>query len=359
MAALKGVDISTWQGNVDFKKVKASGIQFAIIRSGYSQTIDDKFYANVRGAKEAGLPVYGVYHFSYARNIEAAKQEAATCLAAVEKAGLGKNTIIFFDFEYDSVNNAKKYGIILGRSECIQLSKTFCEFVESQGYRAGIYCNVDYYRTMYDPALIAKYVFWLADWSPNPEYKCDFHQYSKKGVVSGINGYVDLDYCLMNIDDVFGSTNKPSTPTQSENKSIDTLAQEVIAGKWGNGDARKSSLTAAGYDYAAVQNRVNELLTKPSSNQTSPTVNKVTATAYARSFDSRFSGIWKVNAYGGLHCRNDAGTNHKSLCVIPNQTEVRCYGYYTSVDGVKWLYVQFTLKGTSYIGFVSSEYLTK
>ena len=98
-----GIDISTWQGNIDAGKVKNSGIEFVILREGYRQTVDSRFFENVKKCKEAGLAIMGVYHFSYALNVEEAKQEARSCIANLQKAGLGKETIVFFDFEYDTV----------------------------------------------------------------------------------------------------------------------------------------------------------------------------------------------------------------------------------------------------------------
>lgn len=113
----RGIDISTWQGNIDAGKVKNSGIEFVILREGYRQTADSRFFENARKCKEVGLTVMGVYHFSYALNAEQAKQEAQSCIANLQKAGLGKDTIVFFDFEYDTVTKAAASGVTLGRAE--------------------------------------------------------------------------------------------------------------------------------------------------------------------------------------------------------------------------------------------------
>lgn len=194
MSKERGADISTWQGNVDFNKVKASGIQFLILRSSYRQTVDGRFHGYVKAAKAAGIPIRGVYHFSYALNVEQAKQEAIFCISQLEAAGLGKDVIVFFDFEYDTITKAKAAGVTLGRAECNAHTKAFCETVESFGYRAGIYFNIDYYCNWYDHDLLDKYVRWLADWSGDADYPCSFHQYSSKGSVPGINGNVDMNY---------------------------------------------------------------------------------------------------------------------------------------------------------------------
>ena len=99
MGALKGIDISEFQGNVEFDKVKESGIQFVILRDGYGQMVDACFRNYVKNAQKAGLKISGVYHFSYALDVEQAKKEAEFCLKEVKEAGLPSDTIIFFDFE--------------------------------------------------------------------------------------------------------------------------------------------------------------------------------------------------------------------------------------------------------------------
>lgn len=190
----KGIDISVWQGNIDAGQVKNSGIDFVIIREGYRQAVDSKFFDNVKKCREVGLAIMGVYHFSYALNTEQAEQEAHQTVANLEKAGLSKDTIVFFDFEYDTVTKAAASGVTLGKAECNAHTKAFCETVESLGYRAGVYFNIDYYRNWYDHALLDQYVKWLADWTGDADYPCDFHQYTSKGSVPGISGDVDMNY---------------------------------------------------------------------------------------------------------------------------------------------------------------------
>ena len=136
-------------------------------------------------------------------------------------------------------------------------------------------------------------------------------------------------------------------------KDVKTVAREVIAGVWGNGDARKKNLEAAGYSYDEIQKMVNEILNVPKKSETT----KVVATCGASKFDKSFAGTYRTAS--DLYCRNDAGTNKKALCLIPKGTKVQCYGYYSLSNGVKWLYIQFTLKGVQYTGFSSIEYLRK
>lgn len=87
--------------------------------------------------------------------------------------------------------------------------------------------------------------------------------------------------------------------------------------------------------------------------------NKVVATCAAKCFDSKVAGTYTVNSKIGLNCRNDSGTNKKSLVVLRNNTEVKCYGYYNIFNGIKWLYVTTNQDGIVYQGFVCISYLVK
>lgn len=160
----------------------------------------------------------------------------------------------------------------------------------------------------------------------------------------------------------YSGGNAVSTPTIEPGKDLQTIAREVISGVWGNGDSRKSALSAAGYVYSEVQSKVNEILNgsavKPGhSNQPqSQTVTKeVTATCKAQYKNPIYSKNFTTTS--NLYLRNDAGTNKKALCIIPKGTDVRCYGYYNISNGVNWYYVQVIIDGTKYTGFCSSAYL--
>ena len=161
-----------------------------------------------------------------------------------------------------------------------------------------------------------------------------------------------------------------STPTQAPGKSIETVAREVIAGTWGNGDARKKALANAGYDCALVQAKVNVLLnggvsnvststSSSNANTTNTASGSVTATDYATKKDASLAGTYKVNASGGLYLRHGAGKNKKAMVLIPNGTKAECYGYYSMSGSDKWLYVRVTIGGVKYTGFSHSGYLKK
>lgn len=196
-----GIDISFYQGKVDFNKVKNDGIKFVILRSSYRQTTDTRFFEYVKGCKAAGIDIRGVYHFIYALSSSAAREEAKYCVQQVKKAGLPKNTYIFADFEYDTVDKAAAKGVRLTPNECDLFTRSFCEEVEKAGYKTGIYANIDYYKNWYnDKTIFDKYPLWLADLDGGPDFPCIMQQYG--GHVKGINGEVDMDNWFGEVKDM-------------------------------------------------------------------------------------------------------------------------------------------------------------
>lgn len=193
MANKNGIDISEHQGDVNFKKVKNADVDFAILREGYRQTVDDRFFEYVKGCRENNIDIPAVYHFMYCISEDEARAEAKSCIRNIEKAGLPKTTIVFSDFEYDTVKKGKARGMILGRSECTKFTAAFLDEIHKAGYFTGIYSNIDYYKNMYTKDLIEKHIFWLADYTGAPDYECVFQQTGSKGKVSGISGDVDMD----------------------------------------------------------------------------------------------------------------------------------------------------------------------
>ena len=256
----KGIDISRWQGSVNFNKVKADGIQFCIFREGYRRAIDSQFIEYVKGAKAAGIPILGVYHFIYVDGATIA-ENANACIANMKTAGLDPaDTWIFADLEYDTWTKA---GVKVTKALCTQYTKEFLDTLKAAGCKKlGIYSNLDYYKNYYDWSQLSEYRknLWLADYTGGPDVECAIQQTGSTGKVSGINGNVDMntlyEESMLSNDEDKSDGDAPVTGT----KTVDEIAKEVINGLWSNGDERKQKLTAAGYDYSVVQNRVNEIL---------------------------------------------------------------------------------------------------
>lgn len=197
---IKVLDVSYWQGKIDFKKVKSSGYDYAILRAGYGTTKDAKFDEYAKQCKEVGIKI-GAYFFSYATNVTEAKKEAQKCAEIIKPYTI--DLPVFYDFEYDTVKKAQVKGISLSKVQCSEFTIAFCEEIKKAGYVPGYYANTDYYQNMYTSEVKNKgYVFWLAHYLNNrayhtPPVACDFFQYSDQGKVSGMSGgAVDLDVCL-------------------------------------------------------------------------------------------------------------------------------------------------------------------
>lgn len=199
------IDISYHQGDIDFVKVKESGVYGVIIREGFRMTTDRRFFEYVQKAKEAGLAIIGIYHFSYALDSESAREEAKYCIKNLEAAGLPKETVVFYDFEYDTIKKASESGITLGKKSCNAHTIAFCETVESFGYEAGIYLNLDFYKNYYTKETLKNRIIWLADYTGGPDFNCSIQQYTSKGTVPGIKGNVDMNYLY---DENFKMSNK-------------------------------------------------------------------------------------------------------------------------------------------------------
>nr|WP_106789512.1 LysM peptidoglycan-binding domain-containing protein [Massilistercora timonensis] len=190
--SIHGIDVSGHQGNIDWRKVKASGIQFAMLRAGYgANTVDSEFERNAHGCMEEGIP-FGVYWFSYAYTPEMARREAEKCISVIREYKV--QYPVCYDFEYDSVRYAQQNGVRVTRTLATRLVEAFCGRVEELGYFAMYYSNLDYLERMFAPELRRKYALWYARYASAPgETGIGMWQYRDDGRVDGIRGNVDMD----------------------------------------------------------------------------------------------------------------------------------------------------------------------
>lgn len=192
---MKGIDVSSHQGLIDWAKVKAAGIEFAIVRAGYGQyktQVDTKAHQNFFGALGAGLHV-GAYWFSYATTPEEAKAEADLCADTIEKYKGQLDFPVYFDYEYDSENYSKQKGVTPTEALRESLAKAFCEEIEARGWRAGVYTNRDYLRTRWRKEALNAWELWIAAYTGRPGVSCGMQQTGSTGKINGISGNVDTD----------------------------------------------------------------------------------------------------------------------------------------------------------------------
>ena len=206
---IKGIDVSQWQGVIDWKKVKAAGIEFAMIRAGYGQNnIDPQFERNISECNRLGIPC-GVYWFSYALNADMARQEALYALEAVKPYVL--EYPIAFDFEGDSVDYAARKGVKITKELASSFARAFCDELEKNKYYAMVYTNPSYLNTYFDAEIPKQFDIWLAQWPSKPDLAVKpsqaggIWQYTSSGSVSGISGRVDLNAGYFNYPEIMRS----------------------------------------------------------------------------------------------------------------------------------------------------------
>jgi len=185
MAEYKGIDVSKHNGTIDWTKVKAD---FAIIRAGYGKVEtqkDPQFESNYAGAKASGIPV-GAYWYSYAITPAEAEAEANVFLKVIE--GKQFEYPVFLDIE-------EKNALATGKKNVSAIVKAFCTVMEKAGYWCGVYASRAHVQSYFDDECKARYSLWLAEWGAKLNYSGEvgMWQYSKKGHVSGVSGYVDMD----------------------------------------------------------------------------------------------------------------------------------------------------------------------
>ena len=189
----RGIDVSQWQGDIDWVQVKNSGVDFAIIRTGYGRSgdnqIDNKFHQNIENAKLAGVMV-GAYHYSYAESVEDAKKEAKFCLSIIKSCGLSLDLPVYFDIEDASIAN--KHNRDIRTNMCI----SFCSEIEKAGFSAGVYANKNWFDNYLNyNELKKRYTIWLAHYGvDSPSLDCDIWQFTSKANVVGIKTDVDKNY---------------------------------------------------------------------------------------------------------------------------------------------------------------------
>lgn len=189
-----GIDVSEHNGVLNWAAIKRAGIKFAIIRDGYGIShVDNQFHANMAGAIAQGIHI-GIYHFSYALSAAGAKAEAEYVLRLIEQYKDKIVLPVFFDFEYDTVDYAKKCGVTLGKEAFNAHTVAFCDTIQAAGYRAGVYYNLDYLRNYVDKDRIGKYAQWYAQYADKVSTNSwDFWQYSSSYTIPGCSGRFDIN----------------------------------------------------------------------------------------------------------------------------------------------------------------------
>lgn len=262
---MKGIDVSKYQGQIDFNAVKKSGVEFVIIRAGFGSYISQKdpcFEQNYARAKAAGLHV-GAYWFSYANSPEAAAQEARTCAEAIK--GKQFDFPIYYDLENEPKSNY--YPFSKGKEHCSKLVDTFCKELEKLGYFAGLYISRSPLQTHITKEVAERFALWVAEYGSKLNYTGDvgIWQNSSTGRIVGIVGNVDTDISYIDYPSIItkGGFNgfKKQQAAASEAKpttakpAATAKAPEYISYKIQKGD----TLTAIAKKYGTTIAKLKEI----------------------------------------------------------------------------------------------------
>lgn len=242
MAQLKGIDVSQWNGSINWYQAK-SAIDFAILRIGYGREVsqkDIKFDANYSGCKTNKIPMGG-YWYNYAKTVEDAKREADACIKVL--AGRKFDYPLWYDIEENSV-------FATGKENVSKIAEVFCEALKAAGYKVGIYSSYYTFQTYFTEDVKKKYDIWLAHVGNGgaplsntgyPGHK-EMWQYSWTGKIPGINGNVDEDWSYVNYAEKEDEDVKPTPepvkpepikpePPKPVEKTIDTF-YSVYTRRW-------------------------------------------------------------------------------------------------------------------------------
>lgn len=194
--SVAGIDVSVYQKKVNWKKVKAAGVDFVIIRLGYrgydedgDLALDSKFKEHLKGAKKAGLDV-GVYFFSQAKTTDEAIKEARFVVRHIRGKGITYPVV----FDMEPIDGADRI-TDLNAEEKTQIADAFCQVIDRNGFTPMIYGNPQWLKKHVNLEYLTKYDIWLAHYADETDYPYAFKmwQYSQTGRVNGIKGHVDLN----------------------------------------------------------------------------------------------------------------------------------------------------------------------
>ena len=233
----KGIDVSKWNGNVDWDKVKADGIDYVIIRAGYGNSnVDPYFKSHIEGASKAGLKI-GIYWFSYATSVEKAKEEAAKCLETIAPY---KNKIsypVFYDFEYASVDYATKMGVKITKDLSSKMANVFLNEIKNAGYINGIYTNKDFGDRYFDEDILYNNYLWVAQYASTCTYPRPYMmwQFTEKGTINGIGTpskpvYFDVNYTYLKpyTDEIINGV--PESKIDLSSATVNSIGSKTYTG---------------------------------------------------------------------------------------------------------------------------------
>ena len=209
----KGIDVSEFQGKIDWEKVKNAGIEFAILRCGYgmdfSNQDDVEYERNANECERLGIP-YGVYLMSYANTVEKARSEAKHVLRLIEgrKISLG----VWYDIEDNGTSGA------INKETLTNIINTFCNTIKNAGYKVGVYASLNWLENKIEKTIKDNYDIWVAQYYSKCEYEGKYimWQHTSSGKVNGISTNVDMNILYEDLPVINNNDNNNSKTNNSE-----------------------------------------------------------------------------------------------------------------------------------------------
>ena len=251
-AISKGIDVSYHNGTIDWKRVKQSEVEYAIIRCGYGTNDksqdDKKWEENVKGCIDNNIP-YGVYLYSYADNVEKASSEADHAIRLLE--GKKFKYPVYYDLEEDKIRDR------LTKQQIADIAQTFCDKLSARGYTVGIYANKNWFTNYLTDSRFNNWTKWVAQYNTVCNYhgKYDMWQCSSSGSVPGISGRVDLNYSYSPFENSYGggNTNNGGT-TNKYSDGLNEIEGELYYFKNNRIDTSYSGLAQYGNEWYYIEN---------------------------------------------------------------------------------------------------------
>ena len=251
-AICKGIDVSYHNGTIDWKRVKQSEVEYAIIRCGYGSNDknqdDKKWEENVKGCIDNNIP-YGVYLYSYADTVEKASSEADHAIRLLQ--GKKLKYPVYYDLEEDKLRDK------ISKQTIADIAQTFCDKLSAKGYTVGIYANKDWFTNYLTDSRFNNWTKWVAQYNTVCNYKgkYDMWQCSSTGRVPGISGNVDLNYSYSPFENSYGggNTNNGGT-TNKYSDGLNEIEGELYYFKNNRIDTSYSGLAQYGNEWYYIEN---------------------------------------------------------------------------------------------------------
>ena len=388
---VNGIDVSKWQAEIDWNKVKKAGVKFVFIRCGYTSLSsaflmheDPYFRQNIQGAYNAGIKV-GIYFFSNSITTSEAKKEAKKTLELISDYEDMITLPVVYDFEAFSTSY-RAYG--LSKAQVTRNAITFMDMIQEEGFTPMYYGSPNFAASQFDTASLKDYDFWLAHYTTQTSYNEDYvyWQYSSSGHVDGISGNVDCNFFYTNPSGPSG----PAEPVDPDERADDLgrvtglkleenttsyiqIKWKPVEGAQGykvyrapalGGTYKEIQVVSGGAITGHLDDKVAESEGRQYYYKVMPFIMEDGVMKYGGESDilttnTDYVYMRRLRTTANLNLREQAGTEYASVTVVPEGTLLKFKKFTFSTTGTRWYKVTYKKNGNSYTGYLSGNYIKK